>query len=165
MKYNLKMWSAREKVWPPLLYTKKWSQTGNPRSTSTTVCPDCATSKFFGDQLQPRVNFINILRENFLYERCFGNLHVRRKNCWKCWWNWHLVNIFLTYFADSLWLKYAKKIMYVLRFMLCVAARNQLLQNLSMNASKMWSKMFDKSIRIFFKPSIKPKAVKICKKN
>ncbi len=50
----------------------------------------------------PVVNFINILRTNFLYERRFGSffyLHVTWENDVhmknsrvKCWWNWHLIS-------------------------------------------------------------------------
>jgi len=58
-------------------------------------------------QRKSGVNFINILRANFLYERCFLELHVCRKSCRndihtknlyvKCWWNWLKVSISLTF--------------------------------------------------------------------
>jgi len=30
-------------------------------------------------KVTPGVNFINVKRTNFLYEHCFGNVHVTRK--------------------------------------------------------------------------------------
>ncbi len=71
-------------------------------------------SKF---EVRPFVNFINVLRLHFLYEHCFGSLHVCRKSCRndvctknsyvKCWWNWHI--FFVDHLLRHHWFKEKEK--------------------------------------------------------
>jgi len=87
----------------------RYSQIKSPRITRSTCTQECNTvqqirilfDSIFDDSM---VNFINILRANFVCESLFGSffyLHVTReklpkrrsykKFAQKCLWNWHLV--------------------------------------------------------------------------